>query len=141
MIDIRLPDGTGFDLIDRTLATRWLLLSSFGSWQYFQAATDAGASGFFLKTNPTHVLVDTVKRVARGETAFDPSLLEIAWVAGRRRPLSEREQDIVRLLLEGRSNDEIAGVLGIARKTVETHLARLYERFECASRTELALRP
>jgi DNA-binding NarL/FixJ family response regulator len=140
VIDIRLPDGTGFDLIDRAASTGWLLLSSFGSSQYVQAATDAGARGFFLKSNPTPVLVDAVKRVARDEPAYDPSLLEVALTARRWRPLSEREQDVVRQVLQGRSNDEIAGVLGISPKTVETHLTRLYDRFAVSSRTELALR-
>ena len=54
--------------------------------------------------------------------------------------MSPRELDVVRLLIEGRSNDEIGGALGIGAKTVETHLRRLFERFDVASRTELAAR-
>ena len=54
--------------------------------------------------------------------------------------LTERELDVVRLVVEGRSNDEIATRLGIGPKTVESHLRRLFERFDLASRTELATR-
>jgi DNA-binding NarL/FixJ family response regulator len=78
--------------------------------------------------------------VAAGGTAFDPAVIERETTAGRWRPLSERERDIVRLVVEGRSNDEIGRELGIARKTVETHLAHLYERYGCRSRAELAVR-
>ncbi len=54
--------------------------------------------------------------------------------------VTARELDVVRLVIEGRSNDEIGVALGIGPKTVETHLHRLYERFGIASRTELATR-
>jgi DNA-binding NarL/FixJ family response regulator len=54
--------------------------------------------------------------------------------------LSAREFDVVRLVVDGRSNDEIGSALGIGSKTVESHLRRLFERFAVASRTELATR-
>ena len=54
--------------------------------------------------------------------------------------LSERELDVVRLVVDGRSNDEIGARLGIGPKTVESHLRRIFARFDLASRTELATR-
>ena len=54
--------------------------------------------------------------------------------------LSPREHDVVRLVADGRTNDEIGSALKIGSKTVETHLARLFERLGVASRTELAMR-
>jgi DNA-binding NarL/FixJ family response regulator len=54
--------------------------------------------------------------------------------------LSARELEVVRLVVDGRSNDEIGAALGIGSKTVETHLRRLFERLGVASRTELATR-
>jgi len=54
--------------------------------------------------------------------------------------LSAREREVVRLVIDGRSNDEIASSLGIAARTVETHMRRLFIRLELASRTELATR-
>ena len=59
---------------------------------------------------------------------------------GRGTHLSARELEVVRLVVDGRSNDEIGAALGIGAKTVETHLRRLFERFEIGSRTELAAR-
>jgi DNA-binding NarL/FixJ family response regulator len=140
VVDVRLPDGSGFDLVDPGASTRWLLLSSFGTPQYIEAATQAGAAGYFLKTTPTPQLVNAITIVASGGLAFDPELLRRRSLAGRWHPLSEREREVVRLVLAGRTNDEIGLELGIARKTVETHLARLFERFGCSSRTDLAVR-
>lgn len=139
VVDIRLPDGSGLDLIERDSRTAFVLLSSFGSPQYVDAALRLGASGFFLKTSPSESLVAGVRRAAAGGTAFDPGVSRRS--AGRRwHPLSERERDVVRLLMEGLSNGEIAAALGIASKTVEGHLGHLFERFGCVTRTDLALR-
>ncbi|MEO8468478.1 MAG: response regulator transcription factor, partial [Chloroflexota bacterium] len=103
--------------------------------QYAEAALRLGAAGFVLKTARTTELVDAIRRAASGGLAF----------GSRPRPsdrtrLSPRELDVVGLVVEGRSNDEVAAALGIGAKTVETHLARLFERFGIASRTELATR-
>jgi DNA-binding NarL/FixJ family response regulator len=77
--------------------------------------------------------VDAIRRVAAGGLAFD------------RRPQAEvsltpRERSVVTHLLDGRTNDEIAAALGITTRTVEAHLARLFERLGIGSRTELATR-
>lgn len=86
-----------------------------------------------MKTAPFATLLDAIRRVAAGGLAFD------------RRPQAEvsltpRERSVVSLLLDGRTNDEIASVLGITTRTVEAHLARLFERLGISSRTELATR-
>ena len=102
--------------------------------QYAEAALRLGAAGLVLKTAPMAELVEAIRRAAAGGLSF------------ARRPgagavhLTERELDVVRLLVEGRSNDEIGAALGIGAKTVETHLGRLFERLGVASRTELATR-
>jgi DNA-binding NarL/FixJ family response regulator len=75
-----------------------------------------------------------IRRVAAGELSFT-----VRPTGGGVR-LSARELDVVRLVAEGRSNDEIGAALTIGSKTVETHLARLFERLGVASRTELAAR-
>ena len=113
-----------------------VVLTSYDYPQYAEAALRLGASGFVLKTAPIAELLDAIRRVAAGGLAFAirPS------AAASRVRLSERELDVVRLVVDGRSNDEIAGRLGIGAKTVESHLRRLFERLDIASRTELATR-
>ncbi|TMF35198.1 MAG: response regulator transcription factor [Chloroflexi bacterium] len=113
-----------------------IVLTAYDYPQYAEAALRLGASGFVLKTAPLPELIDAIRRVAAGGLVFS--------VRPRSGPglarLSERELDVVRLVVDGRSNDEIGARLGIGPKTVESHLRRLFERFDLASRTELATR-
>ena len=137
VVDIRLGDENGFDLIREVAAggPAIVILSAFDYPQYVDAALRLGASGYVLKTAPFENLVNAIRQVAAGGLAYSvrPS------PAGRRR-LSTREVQVVSLVVEGRSNDEIAVSLGISAKTVESHLTRIFERVGVASRTELATR-
>lgn len=143
LVDIRLPDGSGLELmaesVDAGDGPAWLVLSSFETPQYVAAALSLGASGYLLKTAPAADIAAAVRAVARGGSAFSSAQLRAVREAGSLR-LSRTDLGIVAGLVAGRSNDEIAGDLGIARKTVETHLTRLFAAFDVASRTELAVR-
>ena len=112
-----------------------IVLTAYDYPQYAEAALRLGAAGFVLKTAPLPELVDAIRRVAAGGLAFSVRPTS----AGLAR-LSPREHDVVRLVADGRTNDEIGSALKIGSKTVETHLARLFERLGVASRTELAIR-
>lgn len=141
LLDIRLPDGNGLELLSEASRRRRpavLILSSFKSQQYVAAALRFGANGFMLKTTPLDELIAAIRSVAAGGTAFTTDQLREGQ-AGLVK-LTERETEIVRLVLAGKSNDEIAVALRTSRKTVEYHLSRLYERFGIMTRVELALR-
>jgi DNA-binding NarL/FixJ family response regulator len=144
LLDIRLGTDSGLRLL-REVPTRSdggqgpdlpavVVLSAYDYPQYAEAALRLGAAGFVIKTAPLEELIDAIRRAAAGGLAF----------AVRPRPgqshISPRELEVVRLVVDGRSNDEIGAQLGIGVKTVETHLRRLFERLAVASRTELAAR-
>lgn len=112
-----------------------VVVTAYDYPQYAEAALRLGAAGFVLKTAPIAELLDAIRRAAAGGLAFG-----VRPRSTDRAHLSHRELDVVGLVVEGRSNDEVATALGIGAKTVETHLARLFERFGIASRTELATR-
>ena len=138
LLDIRLGTDSGLRLLTETAADAPAIigLTAYDYPQYAEAALRLGASGFVLKTAPLAELLDAIRRVAAGGMAFS---IRPRAGAGLAR-LSERELDVVRLVIDGRSNDEIGARLGIGPKTVESHLRRLFERFDLASRTELATR-
>jgi DNA-binding NarL/FixJ family response regulator len=138
LLDIRLGSDSGLRLLTETAddAPAIIVLTAYDYPQYAEAALRLGASGFVLKTAPIAELLDAIRRVAAGGMAF--SIRPRA--GGGFVRLSERELDVVRLVVDGLSNDEIGGRLGIGPKTVESHLRRLFERFDLASRTELATR-
>ena len=135
LLDIRLGTESGLGLLTPGAdLPAVIVLTAYDYPQYAEAALRLGAAGFVLKTAPLADLVDAIRRVAAGGLAFAsrPG-------AGVVR-LTRREHDVVRLVADGRTNDEIGADLGIGAKTVETHLARLFERLGVASRTELAMR-
>jgi len=137
LLDIRLGSDSGLRLLSDgagTVRPAVIVLTAYDYPQYAEAALRLGAAGFVLKTAPLSELLDAIRRAAAGGLAF--GVRPGAASAG----LSSRELDVVRLVVEGRSNDEIGVALGIGSKTVETYLRRLFERFGTGSRTELATR-
>jgi DNA-binding NarL/FixJ family response regulator len=141
LLDIRLPDGNGLELLPEAARhgrPATLILSSFRTRQYVAAAVRFGANGFLLKTTPLVELIQAIRSVASGGTAFTTEQIREGQSGYVK--LTEREREIVRLVLDGKSNDEIALALQTSRKTVEYHLTRLYERFGTMTRVELALR-
>ena len=141
LLDVRLPDGNGLELLAHRSPQRGpaiLILSSFKSRQYVAAALRFGANGFLLKTTPLEELIAAIRAVARGGSAFTNDQLREGQTGFVN--LTERERAIVGLVIAGKSNDEIARLQATSRKTVEYHLSRLYERFGIMTRVELALR-
>ena len=135
LLDLRLGQESGFDLLRNADAPTpaVVVLTSYDYPQYADAALRLGAAGFVVKTAPTAELLDAIRRAAAGGLAFGVR-------PGKGVMLSERERGVLRLVVEGASNDEIGARLGISSRTVESHLRRLFERLSVASRTELAAR-
>jgi DNA-binding NarL/FixJ family response regulator len=142
LLDLRLPDGSGIDLLrDRDLdapGPDYLILSSFQTPEYVSAAVVLGASGFLLKTVPASEILAAVTAIAGGRLLFTADQLRAAR-SGAWRPLTAREHQIIEGVIDGRSNEELAGDLGLSRKTVEAYITRLLARYGFMTRTELAV--
>jgi DNA-binding NarL/FixJ family response regulator len=135
LLDIRLGSQSGLTVLGqgRNLPAI-VVLTAYDYPQYAAAALRLGAAGFVLKTAPIAELVEAIRKAAAGGLAFGIR------PAGMATALTGREREVVALVVEGRSNDEIGATLGITSKTVEAHLRRLFERLGLQSRTELATR-
>lgn len=135
LLDLRLGDESGFDLLRDapTPMPAVVVVTSYDYPQYADAALRLGAAGFVVKTAPTAELLDAIRRAAGGGLAFGVR-------PGGGVTLSAREHEVLQLVVDGASNDEIGARLGISSRTVESHLRRLFERVGVASRTELAAR-
>lgn len=135
VLDVRLGSASGLTALQRPTSggPAVVVLTAYAYPQYAEAALRLGASGFVLKNAPIDELLGAIRNAAAGGLSFSLR-------PGEPLSLTAREFDVVRLVVEGRSNDEIAGELGISSKTVETHLRRVFERLGVASRTELATR-
>jgi DNA-binding NarL/FixJ family response regulator len=114
---------------------------------YLRQLLEAGASGYVLKRAAAEELVHALRTVAAGNVYLDPALTGRALATFVRKPgakegleeaeLSEREEEVVRLIAQGYSNKEIAARLALSVKTVETYKARSLEKLSLHSRTDL----
>ncbi|HYI22203.1 MAG TPA: response regulator transcription factor [Candidatus Limnocylindrales bacterium] len=135
LLDVRLGTQSGLTALQRSTDRRpaVVVLTAYGYPQYAEAALRLGASGFVLKNGPIDDLLSAIRAAASGGLQFGVR-------PAQRLALSERELDVVKKVVEGLSNDEIAVDLGISPKTVESHMRRIFERVGVVSRTELATR-
>src|SRR6202166_3538186 len=141
VLDISMPDLDGVEVTRRIAEevpiTKVLVLTMHESDQMVKHALEAGACGYILKSDLTKCLAKAVKVVSEGKRFLTPKVSEIVLdgflntssqhqhgVRADVRP-TPREMEIVRLLAEGKSNKEIATLLGIAVRTVETHRSKI----------------
>jgi two-component system response regulator NreC len=115
-----------------------LVLTTVGHPAKVCALLAAGANGYVLKTSDADQLFLGIREVGRGEAYLQPSLEEgvEAWAAppDPSRPLSPREEDVLRLLALGHTNAEIASEHGVSVRTVETQRSRIYDKLGCHTR-------
>jgi DNA-binding NarL/FixJ family response regulator len=151
ILDIAMPRMTGLqaarELSRRRPELRILILSMYDKEQYFFEALAAGASGYVLKRAADRDIVEACRRALRGEPFIYPTGLRALMrryleAVGRgeqpgRGPLTPRESEIVKLIAEGRSSDEIAELLVISPKTVERHRANILAKLAMHDRVEL----
>jgi DNA-binding NarL/FixJ family response regulator len=137
LIDHRLPDRFGVELIrhlrqtgDRTPA---VLIAARAEPGLNEAAREAGAQGSVLKRGSQEELLAALRRVVKGDEAFDPS--HPRRIAGRGR-LSPREREVIELLATGATNREISERLEISAETVKTLLTRIYGKLGVSRRAE-----
>ncbi len=151
VLDVRLPDGSGVDVCRDLRAANpdlhCLMLTSFNEDEALLDAIVAGASGYVLKEVRGGDLVDSVRRVARGETLLDP--LATARVIERLRnppvtedplvALSPQERRILLLLADGLTNRQIADEMFLAEKTVKNYVSNLLAKLGMDRRTQAAV--
>jgi DNA-binding NarL/FixJ family response regulator len=147
LLDIQMPRLSGLDAARRirkeTPHVRLLMLTAYEDEPYILAALQAGVNGYLLKTASSDELVRAVHAVAEGETALSPAVAKklVQRAAGASatdaiEPLSERELEVLRHAAQGMGNRQIAAELAISDRTVQGHLANIYEKLHVSTRTE-----
>jgi DNA-binding NarL/FixJ family response regulator len=158
LMDVRMPVLDGIEATRRITvdpacaATRVVILTTFGLDEYVFGALRAGAVGFLLKDTPPEELLRAVRVAAAGEALLSPSvtrrLVEVFATLpdptriGSGTPpieLTDRENDVLRLVTAGLSNVEIADRLGIGPATVKTYVSRLLAKVGVAERIHLVI--
>ena len=143
LVDLRMPRLSGLELtrkLSRSAPdTAVILYAGHGERSLLMEALDAGARGFVLKEAPLADLVRAVRTVAAGGTYLDPvfaGILASPRAVDQLPALSRRERDVLRLLADGKSNEEIGKELFISPETVRTYVRKAMEKLDADTRTQ-----
>jgi DNA-binding NarL/FixJ family response regulator len=148
LLDMELPGLKGVEVAQRLQASgaavRILALSAYNDEEYIRGLLASGAAGYLLKEEIPETIVEAIRGVARGERGWvshQVAAQMASWTQKETRPtaLTGRELDVLRLVVEGKTNQEIGLALGISDKTVEKHLEAVFAKMGVASRVEAAV--
>ena len=149
LLDMEMPDLKGLEvarkLKESRSPVRILALSSYDDKQYIFGLLAAGACGYLTKEEVPSTILDAIRGVARGEHGWVSrrvAAVMAAWTQnkdGEQRDLTDRELEVLRQLVAGKTNQEIGYELGISQKTVEKHLESMFSKLRVSSRVEAAV--
>lgn len=151
VLDIQMPKASGIEV------TRWLrahlpqvgvlILTAYDDDPYVMAVLQAGANGYVLKTASSDDLIEAVHDVFEGKSALDPEITKklmfnIFRQADQKpvEPLTDRELDVLRMAAKGYTNKAIGIQLNISDRTVQGHLAHIFDKMQATGRTEAVMR-
>jgi len=147
LIDVRMPRLGGIELARRAqrsaTGTAILLYTGYGDRALLTEALDAGVRGFVLKEAPMDDLLRAVRAVSAGGTYLDPVLAGAIAMSSTESALPEltrREREVLRLLADGLSNEEIGKQLYISHETVRTHVRKAMAKLDADTRTQAVAR-
>jgi DNA-binding NarL/FixJ family response regulator len=152
LMDIRMPEMDGIEATRRLPRQRILILTTFGLDEHIIDALRAGASGFLLKDAPTAEVVEAVRAVAAGDAVLSPAITRrLLDQVGRRLPapvdrtpealatLTDREQQVLRMMAAGLANAEIAEALVVSEATVKTHVSNVLGKLGLRDRVQAVI--
>jgi len=152
LMDIRMPVMDGIEATRRLPHQRVLILTTFGLDEYIIDALRAGASGFLLKDAPTHDVLAAVRAVAAGDAVLSAGVTrQLLDQVGRRLPaavsrdahvlagLTDREEEVLRMLAAGLSNAEIAAAMVVSETTVKSHVSRILGKLGLRDRVQAVI--
>jgi DNA-binding NarL/FixJ family response regulator len=146
LMDLSMPEVDGVEATRRIIAAdpdaRVVVLTSFADDRHISEALQAGAIGYVLKHAEPDELLGAIRAAAAGDAPLDPKAARVLLNSRKVRSdqqLSAREEEVLRLVMAGLANKQIARRLGIAERTVKAHLTNIFARIEVTDRTQAAL--
>jgi DNA-binding NarL/FixJ family response regulator len=149
LLDMELPDVKGIEVAQQLRQTgskvKILVLSAHDDPLYIRELLESGAAGYLVKEEAPETIVEAVRGVAHGEQGWVSRRIAAQMVSWMRRDdvgevkLTTRELDVLRLVVEGKTNQHIGSILGISEKTVEKYLYSIFTKLEVTSRVEAAV--
>jgi len=144
VVGVDLPDERGTELVRRIsgngVGSKCVIYTGLNDPDLLEAAYRAGARGLVAKPQGLPVLVDALREVWRGGRYFDPSFRKGSGEDGETRSLSSRESEILGLLADGLTGEQIAKRLVLSPETVRTHIRNAMEKLEARTRVEAVVK-
>jgi two-component system, NarL family, response regulator len=143
LVDLRLPDGSGVDLIREIRRqqprSNFVVLTTFDGEDHIHGAITAGARAYLLKNTPRERFIEVIRAAAAGQSLISEAVASRLVARMSSAELSGRELDILRLMARGHANKMIAAELGIGEGTVRTHMVRLFRKLGVNDRTSAVM--
>jgi len=151
LLDMMMPRKDGLGAIEEIMKeqpnARILVLTSFAEDDKVFPAIKAGALGYLLKDSSPQELLQAIRNVYQGEASLHPTIARKLMrelhqppsLPPTTDPLTEREVEVLRLVAQGLSNDDIAEKLVVSERTVRTHVSHILDKLHMANRTQMAL--
>jgi NarL family two-component system response regulator LiaR len=148
LMDLSMPEMSGVEATSQILReypkARVLILTSFGTDEMAGQAIRAGAMGFLMKETPPDDLLHAIRSVHIGQFTIPQNVAQALYKSepaskDAQNALTEREEEVLRLITDGLTNRQIAIQLNIGENTVRTHVGSLLRKLELSNRTELAI--
>jgi DNA-binding NarL/FixJ family response regulator len=151
VLDVRMPEASGIEVTkwirENAPSTSVLVLSAYDDDPYVLAVLQAGANGYVLKSADAEDIIRAVRSVHAGKSAVDPEIARkvLGRVSGGEaaaqiEELTEREREVLTLVAKGHTNKAIGSALRISPRTVQGHLAKIFDKMQAESRTEAVMR-
>lgn len=136
IMDIEMPMKSGLDAAEQLKdhPCKVIILTTFARSGYFERARKAGVSGYLLKDSPSEDLATSIRSIMAGRRIYAPELIDLAYEGDN--PLTEREKQVMELIAQGRSTNDIAKELFITSGTVRNYISTILDKLEVGNRIE-----
>jgi two-component system response regulator DesR len=139
ILDIEMPYLSGLEVArkvrENQLPCKIIIVTTFARPGYLQKAMDAQVEGYLLKDEPIDFLIQSIRRVMKGERVISTDLSAVLFMQ-ENNPLSERESDVLRLTKDGLTTDDISKTLFLTKGTVRNYVSSAIQKLEAESRLE-----
>ncbi|WP_449354896.1 response regulator [Virgibacillus natechei] len=136
IMDIEMPLKSGLEAAEELKddPCKVIVLTTFARTGYFERARNAGVSGYLLKDSPSEELASSIRTIMDGRRIYAPELVDMAFDYGS--PLTSREEQVIKLIADGKTTKEIANELFITNGTVRNYVSVILDKLDVSNRIE-----
>ena len=140
IMDIEMPIKSGLDVAEeiKEKECKVIILTTFARTGYFERARKAGVNGYLLKDSPSEELANSIRIIMKGQRIYAPELVDMAYE--EENPLTERENQVLGLIADGKNTKEIAKELYLTTGTVRNYISTIFDKLDVSNRVEAIVR-